>query len=161
MLLQVTTVVPFNWIRPCWKEKHRLERGKVIRSLQKYRLFEEIHCYCLNYFKNKQVYKELTYVKSFIKVRLTHLEAVIQQESSLQPTKGLHSGRLIPANNNSHLLITLNRLAHNARHGIYPLFSSNTNVISDVIVTSEMKTSHESLPCKSSVNSSEHLPEDP
>lgn len=70
---------------------------------------------------------------------LTHLEAVIQQESSLQPTKRMHSGRLIPANNNSHLLITLNRLAHNARHGIYPLFRSNTNVISYVIVIREMK----------------------
>lgn len=67
---------------------------------------------------------ELTYVKSHIKVRLTRLEAVIQQESSLQPAKVLHGGRLIPANNNSHLLITLNRLAHNARHGIYPLFGA-------------------------------------
>ena len=102
-------------------------------------LFEEIHCYYLNYFKNKQVYKELAYVKSSIKVRLTRLEAVIPQESSLEPTKGLHSGRLIPANNNSHLLITLNRLARNARHGIYPLFRSNTNVISYVIVIREMK----------------------
>lgn len=85
------------------------------------------------------MYKEFTYVKSCIKVRLTRLEAVLQQGSSLQPTKVLHGGRLIPANNNSHLLITLNRLAHNARHGIYPLFRSNTNVISYAVVISEMK----------------------
>lgn len=112
---------------------------KINRSLQKYRLFEKIHCYCLNCFKNRQAHKELTYVKSYIKVRLTRLEAVIQQESSLQPAKVLHSGRLIPANNNSHLLITLKRLAHDARHGIYPLFGSNANVVSYAVVIREMK----------------------